>query len=161
MVHGSSLLKIFWMRKNSILETSEEIIEANICEFLMYKWAKVDKIVSEGWYDPNKKIYRKRKSAFVSTGIADIIGCHEWRYFAIEVKKPSEMKFFDRSIEELTESFIEAQRRWLSGATLKKYSHAVDQRKFLDDVIRAGGIGFFASSIEDVKEGFKKFNHTI
>lgn len=138
-------------------ESSEEIIEANICEFLMYKWAKVDKIVSEWWYDPNKKIYRKRKSAFVSTGIADIIGCLDGYYFAIEVKKPSEMNFFDRSIEELTESFIEAQRRWLSWATIKKYAHAVDQRKFLDDVIRAGGIGFFASSIEEVKAEFQDY----
>lgn len=158
------------MKKNSILETSEEIIEANICEFLMYRWAKVDKIISEGWYDPNLKKYRPRKSAFASPGISDILGCIDGRYFAIEVKTPEEMKKADKSIEELTKEFIEAQRKtiivkWvkkeLSRSSLKKYQHRIDQRKFLDDVIRAGGIWFFASSIEDVKTGFKEFNHNI
>lgn len=147
-------------------EQKEEIIEANICEFLMFKWAKVDKIISEGWYDPSIKKYRPRKSAFASPGISDILGCIDGRYFAIEVKTPEEMKNADKSLEELTKEFIEAQRKviivkWerkqLSRATLKKYQHRIDQRKFLDDVIRAGGIAFFASSIQEVKEGFQEY----
>lgn len=139
--------------KDQILE---EHIESQICEYLMLKWAKVDKIISEWYYDKNKWVYRTRKSNFASPGISDIIGCIDGRYFAIEVKKPSEMKFFDRSIEELMEYFIEAQRRWLASGTLKRYSHAVDQRKFLDDVIRAWWIAFFASSIEEVIAEFQK-----
>jgi hypothetical protein len=67
------------------------------------------------------------------------------------------MKFFDRDIKTLMEECLKAQMRNLSGATLRKYHHAVEQRAFLDDKIRAGGIAFFASSIEEVKEGFKEF----
>lgn len=144
-----------------IHKPSEEEIEGNICEFLMYKWAKVDKIISEWRYNPKKGIYQRRKSAFANPGISDIIGCIEGRYFAIEVKKPSEMNFFDRSLHDLTEAFIEAQRRWLASPTLKKYSHAIDQRKFLDDVIRANGVWFFASSIEEVVINFQKFGILI
>lgn len=146
---------------NMKLEQSEEQIEADILEFLMLKWAKVDKIISEWRYNPKKGIYQRRKSAFANPGISDIIGCIEGRYFAIEVKKPSEMNFFDRTLKELMEAFIEAQRRWLEKASLKKYSHAIDQRKYLDDVIKAKGIGFFASSIEEVVINFQKYGILI
>lgn len=141
-----------------ISEQKEEAIEANICEFLMMKGASLDKIISEGFYNANKGYYQRRKSGFTNPGIADIIGVYEGMYFAIEVKKPSEMSFFDNSIEYLTARFTEAQKRGISAATLKKYWHACEQRAFLDDKIRAGGIGFFASSIEEVKQGFKEFN---
>lgn len=71
------------------------------------------------------------------------------------------MSFFDKPIEELEEQFKQAERRNLSKATLKRYHHAVVQRKFLDEKIAKGGIAFIASSIEQVKEGFKEFNHII
>ena len=139
-------------------EQREEDIEADICEFLILKGASLDKIISEWYYDQNNGIYRKRKSNFTNRGIADIIGCYQGIYFAIEVKKPSEMKFFDRDIKTLMEECLKAQMRNLSKQALKKYHHAVEQRAFLDDKIRASGVAFFASSIEEVKEGFSEFN---
>lgn len=142
------------------IEPLEEYIEADICEYLALKGATVSKIISEGFYDKNKEMYRKRKSAFSSPGISDIIGCYEGYYFAIEVKTPSEMEKADKSIEELTADYIDAQRRNLSGATIKKYQHRVEQRAFLDGVERSGGIACFASSIQDVKEAFAR-SHII
>lgn len=118
-------------------EQKEEVIEANICEFLMYKGASLDKIISEGFYNAAKGIYQRRKSGFTNPGIADIIGVYEGMYFAIEVKKPSEMSFFDNSIEYLTARFTDAQKRGISAATLKKYFHAMEQRSFLDNKIKA------------------------
>jgi len=141
-----------------ITEPREEDIESDICEFLTLKGASLDKIVMEWYYDQNKWIYRQRKSRYTNRGIADIIGCYQGIYFAIEVKKPSEMKFFNRETKEIMEDCIKAQTRNLSGATLRKYHHAVEQSAFLDDKIRAGGVAFFASSIQEVKDEFKNFN---
>lgn len=44
------------------------------------------------------------------------------------------MKFFDKSIEELRLEFAKATMRNIKP---KKYLHAVQQREFLDDVIKA------------------------
>jgi hypothetical protein len=55
-------------------------------------------------------------------GVSDLIGCHQGRMVAIEVKKPGGKA---------------------SG----------DQLAFLDNVGKAGGIGFVASSVEDVIKG--------
>ena len=133
-------------------EEKEEYIEADICAFLELKGASLDKIISEGFYDAKNRIYRRRKSRFSHTGISDIIGIFEGYYFAIEVKKPSEMKFFDKTIEELTEGFNNAIRNDMHKSTVDKWAHALDQRKFLDDKTEKGGIAFFASSIEDVRK---------
>lgn len=141
-------------------EEKEEYIEWNICEFLAIKGATVSKIISEWYYDKNKGVYRTRKSNFASPGISDIIGCYEGYYFAIEVKTPSEMEKADRPIEVLTAEYIDAQRRNLSGSTIKKYQHRVEQRAFLDGVERSGGIACFACSIQDVKEAFAR-SHII
>jgi len=56
-----SEMRICTLSKNSykfsiaiMIEQKEEIIEANICEYLMLRGAKVDKIISEGYFDQNK-----------------------------------------------------------------------------------------------------------
>lgn len=136
----------------------EEYIEAQICEFLMYKGASLDKIVMDGYYNPQKGIYQRRKSGFTNPGIADILGVKDGRYFAIEVKKPDEMEFFDQPIDVLNFRFRNAEAKGYTAATLKKYWHACEQRAFIDAKVKAGGIGFFASSIEEVVEKFKSFN---
>lgn len=139
-------------------EIREEHIEWDILSWLNLQGISADKIVSEGYFNSKKGIYQTRKSNFVSRGISDIIWClPNGRYLAIEVKKPSEMKFFDRSIEELKEDYIQAQRRWLSSSTIKRYIHAVEQRAYLDSKAKNGGIAFFASSIEECIEKFKEF----
>lgn len=139
-------------------EIREEHIEGEILAWLNFQGISADKIVSEGFFNSKKGIYQTRKSNFTPRGISDIIGClPNGRYLAIEVKKPSEMKFFDRSIEELQEDYIQAQRRWVSSATLKRYIHSVEQRAYLDSKVKNGGIAFFASSIEECIEKFKDF----
>lgn len=82
-------------------------------------------------------------------GISDVMALVEGRFIAIEVKKPAEMSFFDRPIEELRERFAKAQ---YTVKNPKKYLHAIEQREFLDEVIANGGTGFFASSIEQARE---------
>lgn len=65
---------------------------------------------------------------FGQTGVCDIIGCYKEKMIAIEVKKPGHK--------------TEAKR-------LEK------QKRFLDNVNRAGGVGFFAESIDDVIQNLK------
>ena len=65
------------------------------------------------------------------------------------------MAFFDRPIEELTQRYAEAFARNVLASTIKKYDHAILQRQFLDDVIAAWGVAFFASSVEGVIERLK------
>ena len=62
-------------------------------------------------------------------GISDIIGCYEGRFLAIEAKR-----------EGWTKPEIGT----------KAYKHYLEQRQFLEEVVDAGGIGFFASSPETV-----------
>lgn len=82
-------------------------------------------------------------------GISDIMALVEGRFIAIEVKKPSEMSFFDRPIKELRERFAKAH---FTTKNPKKYLHAVEQREFLDSVTANGGTAFFACSIDQAKE---------
>lgn len=64
-------------------------------------------------------------------GIADILGCYNGRMIAIEVKEPG----------------------WKPPEPgTKKYRHFKEQEVFLCQVNQAGGIGFFASSVETVIE---------
>lgn len=68
----------------------------------------------------------------VSNGVADIIGAfpRSARILAIEVKLPSW-----KPPEEGT----------------KRYKHYAEQRDFLENIRKSGGVAFFASSIEDVE----------
>lgn len=150
----------------AIQEQKEEYIENDILDWLHSIGGSADKIVSEGFYDVNKGIYRQRKSHYVRPGISDIIGTlPNGRYIAIEVKKPSEMSFFDRPIEDLVarekEQLIKVARNEVKGASVKKYSHAVEQRSFLLDKIARGGVGFFASSVDDCIKALSIFGIEI
>lgn len=64
-------------------------------------------------------------------GISDIIGIYNGRFLAIELKKQG----------------------WSPpGPEAKSYRHFTEQRDFIQEVKDAGGIGFFASSVEEVIE---------
>ena len=64
-------------------------------------------------------------------GCSDILVCYEGKFVAIEVKRPG----------------------WKPpGRQAKSYKHYYQQKQFMDDVKAAGGIGFFASSLEEVVE---------
>lgn len=132
----------------------EEHIEADILEYLTIQGVSCEKIVSEWYYDKNNWIYRTRKSAFVKKWTADIAWTIPPRgqSLHIEVKKPEEMKFFDRSLAELTTRMIK------SGAKNKsKYQHAIAQREYLDEKIKVWWVAFFASSVKEVIERLKEF----
>lgn len=141
----------------------EEFIEADICDFLMFQKVFCWKNDIKGYYDQKSKTYRKNKSNFILPGISDIGGLIPWtgRAFAIEVKRPEEMKFFDRPLEELKQEFIEATRRNIKASTIKRYQHAVEQATYIERVIQEGGVAFYASSIQDVKDWFSQFGYTF
>lgn len=62
-------------------------------------------------------------------GVSDIVGIHAGRFLAIEVKHPG----------------------WRApGPTAKSYRHYKEQQDFLQHVRDNGGIGFFATSVDDV-----------
>lgn len=135
------------------LEPKEEYIESEIlCYFLEKWWKAFWKNDIKGFYDQKNQTFKKNKSNFIRNWISDIGVLWKGIFIAIEVKKPSEMSFFDRPIEELQQRFAQASFRIKNP---KKYLHAVEQRKFLDDIISEGWIWFFACSVEQVIERLK------
>lgn len=132
------------------LEKKEEYIEAEILAYFMEKGCKVNYKNDIKWYFNAKKWhYQKNKSNFIRNGISDITVFRKWLYIAIEVKRPSEMKYFDVSSKESNERWINAEITWKS---VKRAIHAKEQREFLDDIIAEGWMWFFASSLEQVIE---------
>ena len=135
------------------IEKKEEYIESEILCYFLEKWCKVWYKNDIKWfYDAKVWVYKRNKSNFIRNWISDITILRKWKYIAIEVKKPSEMKFFDQDIWTLRQELWLAFARWLKSNSLKKYRHAVEQREFLDDIIQEWWIWFFASSLEQVKE---------
>lgn len=133
---------------------NEQFIEADILEFLEKNWVHAEKITNEGFFDQNKKIFRRRKSAFSRNGTADIHATIPpyGRALYIEVKTPKEINFFDRPIDELKKRLQKAKV-----ANPNKYIHAIEQRKYLDEKIKLGAVAFFASSVADVKKKLVEF----
>lgn len=132
-------------------EKKEENIEAEILCYFMEKWCKcAEKNILAWYYNENKGMYQKNKSAFVRTWRSDVQVLRKWQLIVIEVKRPSEMSFFDKSIDQLREQMLQAQIRWVKN--LKRHNHAVEQRQYLDDVISEWWIWFFASSVREVEE---------
>jgi len=140
----------FFMLK---IEKKEENIEAEILCFFLETWVLARKNDIKGFFNQNKWFYQKNKSNFIRNGISDITALYQWKYIAIEVKKPSEMNFFDRDIETLRQEYAKAIYRVKDP---KRYLHAVEQREFLDDIIKNWWIWFFACSIKEVRERLEK-----
>jgi len=148
------------MPRKLIAEPLEERIENDIAFYLQNQGIPVKKINSEGFFDQKRWVYRKRKSPFSRPGISDLCGTIPpyGRVLWIEVKKPSEMKFFDRPSHIIEQDLLSATYdRWLSERTLKRYQHAVDQSRFIENEIKNGAVAFFASSIEEVKRKLRDF----
>lgn len=133
----------------------EENIELEICCFFMERWILCWHNDVKGFYNSQKWFYQRNKNNFIRRGISDITALINWIHVAIEVKTPSEVKFFDKSLKELKEKYAQATINWKNE---KKYLHALEQREFLDDVISNWWIWFFACSVDQVKEKLKKFN---
>lgn len=144
----------------------EEYYEADILAWLRSVGISADKIISEGFYNARKWFYQPRKSNFIPLGMSDIIGVMpNGRYVAIEVKTPTDLSFFDRPLDELiareNEAIAKFGRREIKQEGIKKYTHAVEQRRYLDSKIENGGIGFFASTVEDCIKRFAEFGIVI
>lgn len=139
-------------------ERKEESIEAEILWYFLEKWVLARKNDIKGFFNQNKWHYQRNKSNFIRNWISDITVLYKWKYIAIEVKKPSEMSFFDRDIKDLLNRCATAQMKW---AESKKYLHAVEQKEFLNDIIKNWWIWFFASSLDQVKERLKENNINI
>lgn len=141
-------------------EEKEEYIEANILEYLRLRGIPAEKIVNEWWYDANNGFYRKRKSNYIRNGTSDIHGTIPpyGQALYIEVKKPSEMSFFDRTVDDVKEDMINYKPRWIPKKDpFIRHKHAIQQIEYLDEKRKAWAIAFFASSIEEAKERIDQF----
>ena len=77
---------------------------------------------STGVYDPTKGIFRKSKNKFHLNGVSDIIGIYKGKFLAIEVKTPKNKLRPDHQVS------------------------------FIAQINMSGGLAFFATSVEEVKE---------
>lgn len=132
----------------------EENIENEILCFFLEKWILAWKNDIKWFFDVKRWIYRKNKSNFIRKWISDITVIINWKPIFIEVKKPSEMSFFDRDLKDLQERYVMAS---LKNSNLSKYLHAIEQKEFLVDIEKSWWIWFFACSLNQVKEKLKEF----
>lgn len=143
-------------------EKKEETIESEILCYFMEKGFKVFYKNDIKWfYNSKLKTYQKNKSPFIRNWISDISLLLNGTYIVIEVKRPSEMKFFNKSMLELHVRYAQAIARGKSKQTIKKYLHAQEQKKFIEDIKSEWGVWFFACSLEMVKEKLKEENIII
>ena len=161
---GTIWLLTFSTMPRKYNEPLEERIEEQICHYLQSQGVIIKKINSEGFFDQKRWVYRKRKSPFSRPGISDLCGTIPpyGRVLWIEVKKPSEMKFFDRPSHIIEEDLLAATYdRWLWERTLKRYQHAVDQSRFIQNEIKNGGVAFYACDVAWVIKKLKDFDISV
>ena len=75
--------------------------------------------------------YKAWQGPMSQKGVADIIGIHDGRFLAIEIKHGS---------------------WWPPKPGTKQFKHYQAQKDFLDQVNAGGGVGFFAQGVEEVIE---------
>jgi penicillin-binding protein-related factor A (putative recombinase) len=106
-----------------------------------------DRIANVPVYNQRTQSYQK-PNRFSRAGTADIIGCLNGRFIAIEVKTEKEYNW--------TWNFI--QKRNGVGSVMpknKKEDHAVDQINYLDSKRLHGGLCFFTYSLEHTLKTLK------
>lgn len=68
------------------------------------------------------------------------------------------MKFFDRPAHVIEKDvYVATYEKWLKPATLKKYQHALEQARFIENEIKHGAVAFYASSVAEVIKKLKDF----
>jgi penicillin-binding protein-related factor A (putative recombinase) len=116
---------------------TEKQIETSILTYLNHQPNTLAfKINTVGVFDPKRQVFRKNLNPFVIPGCSDILGLHQGRFFAIEVKTPV------------------AYRRFVKSLTLKP--NELRQKLFLESVSRRGGLSLMACSVDQVIEWFNK-----
>lgn len=134
----------------------EEYIEIEIHSWLISHWIFSWSNLMRWFYDEKAGKYKGNKNPFYKNWISDISVLIDWNFVCIEVKKPEEMTFFDHDIHNLRKRLAEAQFRGVKKAMLKKYVHAIEQREFLDNIIKSGWIWFFSSSVKQTVERLRE-----
>ncbi len=100
---------------------TEKMIETSILDYLrLLPRCRVWKNQTVGIYNPTTKAYMKLKGVHSGKGSPDIIGVIDGKFIGIEVKKPV-------------------------GSQISQ-----EQIHFINDIRKAGGIAFFANSLEQV-----------
>jgi penicillin-binding protein-related factor A (putative recombinase) len=111
---------------------TEKMIETSILDWLALKRVgHFWKNNSVGVFDPIKKAYRKSNSPHSERGSSDILGCVGGKFVAIEVKRNTKSALSD------------------------------NQKIFMSNIKRSGGIAFVATSIDDVIRSFHDFGFDI
>jgi hypothetical protein len=125
-------------------QKKESLIEEEILYFLnsirdSFFW----KNPSSGYYDG--KTMRKHASKFCMNGASDILGLYKGTFYALEVKTPTTIKFYETNKERL-----EKTPSWF--LKTKKEQHFRRQIEFQKKIKVLGGKSFFVSSLKDVKK---------
>jgi len=97
---------------------------------------------SVGVFDPTKRTFRKSHSKYRINGVSDILGYYKNKSFAIEVKTESEYKFVMKHYDRIKNG----------GLNTKRDRRLFDQISFIEMVKNHDQIGFFACSVDQVKE---------
>lgn len=115
--------------------TEEGRIQVAGIQYLKMTGWKVIRFNNVGMFDPTLKIFRRNIN---EDGISDTVNMKNGITAWVEYKKPSERELVER---------VDINR-------LPKKSHKRiwNQKRFIEDVIQHGCLGFFAFSVEDVIE---------
>lgn len=135
----------------------EAQIELEILKWFESEWCMCWKDDLKWTYDEKAWKFRRNNHPFVNNWRSDVVAIIWGLHVSVEVKRPCEMKHFDRPLHDLQKRLFEAQQRNLTKQWMKKFVHAVEQRKFLDWVIKSWWIWFFSSSLKQTKERLKKY----
>ena len=130
--------------KDEAIETENDIQEY-ILERLSYiKNSAFWLNPQAGYFNAKAGRFVKHKSEFIKKGVSDILGFHNERFCAFEVKTVKDHKYIKKHGDVL----------YSSDPILlnKPKAHIWRQRDFIEIVIRHGGIGGFVSSFEDCEE---------
>lgn len=117
------------MQKTLPRKILEKDVEKLILQFLQYlPGCYAWKNHTTGYFNVKKSKFTKQKSDFAINGVSDILGVYNGKFLAIEVKAPTNKK------------------------------RSIDQDIFIETVRKNGGVAFYATSIEDVKQGLGMVN---
>ena len=122
----------------------ESLIEEEILYYLnSLKDSFFWKNISGGFFDG--KTMRKHVSKFALQGGSDIIGFYKNQFYALEVKTPTTIKFYETNKKRLKEtpSFL---------LISKREKHFKKQIEFQIKVRERGAAAAFVSSLKDVKK---------
>lgn len=83
---GQLLLSLPRSKKPFYFKPKEKDVEKSICDWLRIKGFFFWKQPSSGFFDTNRKCFRRHVSPYVKAGVPDIIVVHQGRFIGIEVK---------------------------------------------------------------------------